>query len=413
MPSPHRERGGEAVGLLKRKNSRKAGCFSGVQTAQGINTVRHPFRAIDGYVPLKTAEHTLYAALREAVPIIDAAILKTVRLTGDFTVECDSPYVQREINAFLKTVKVGGCSSGITAFLSAYLDQMLTYGTAAGEIVPCSDGRSIGALYNASLEGIELRAEKNPLNVTVCMKSASGESVPVPNQELILVTPLNPEPGSLCGTSILKGLPFVGGILLKIFNSLGVNWERVGNIRFAVTYKPPGDMSERAFTRERAQQIAEQWGKAMRDGGQVSDFVSVGDVSIKVIGADNQVLDSEVPVRQLLEQIIAKLSIPPFLLGLSWSSTERMSSQQADILTSELEYYRNLLTPVIEKICGLWMRMNGYDGEFEICWNNINLQDETQLANARLLNAQALQLEEQAEGEQNEAGTDFKERNTQ
>lgn len=388
------------MGLLKRKG-KTADCFSGVQTAQGLNTVRHPFRALDGYVPLKTAEHTLYAALREAIPIIDAAILKTVRLTGDFTVECESPRVQKEINTFLKTVKVGGCSNGISAFLSVYLDQMLTYGTAVGEIIPCADGKNIGALYNASLEGVELKAEKNPLDVTVCMKTMSGESIPVPNQELILVTPLYPEPGKLCGTSVLKGLPFVGGILLKIFNTLGINWERVGNIRFAVTYKPPGDMSERAFTRERAQQIAKQWSRAMRDSAQVSDFVSVGDVSIKVIGADNQVLDSEVPVRQILEQIIAKLSIPPFLLGLSWSSTERMSGQQADILTSELEYYRNLLNPVIEKICSLWMRMNGYDEIFEICWNNINLQDETQLANARLLNAQARQLEEHtAEGKE-------------
>ena len=45
------------------------------------------------------------------------------------------------------------------------------------------------------------------------------------------------------------------------------------------------------------------------------------------------------------------MGIPPFLLGLTWSSTERMSSQQADILTSELEAYRRLLNPVIEKIC--------------------------------------------------------------
>ena len=163
---------------------------------------------------------------------------------------------------------------------------------------------------------------------------------------------------------------------------------------------------------DRAGQLAKEWSRAMHGPG-VSDFVAVGDVQIKAIGADGQQMDSEVPVRQMLEQIVAKMGIPPFLLGLSWSSTERMSSQQADILTSELEYYRNLLTPVIEKICGLWMRMNGEDEEFEICWNNINLQDETQLANARLLNAQARQLEEQAEGEQNEAGTDYKERKAQ
>ena len=59
--------------------------------------------------------------------------------------------------------------------------------------------------------------------------------------------------------------------------------------------------------------------------GEVRDFVAVGDVDIKVIGADNQIIDTEIPVRQLLEQIVAKLSVPPFLLGLTWSSTERMS----------------------------------------------------------------------------------------
>ena len=82
----------------------------------------------------------------------------------------------------------------------------------------------------------------------------------------------------------------------------------------------------------------------------VKGFVAVGDVSIKVIGADNVVLDSEVPVRQLLEQIVAKTGLPPYMLGLYWSTTERMSAQQADILTSELEYYRMILTPVLTKI---------------------------------------------------------------
>lgn len=74
--------------------------------------------------------------------------------------------------------------------------------------------------------------------------------------------------------------------------------------------------------------------------GAVRDFVAVGDVDIKVIGADSQVLDSEVPVRQILEQLIARTGIPPFLLGLSWSSTERMSAQQADLLTSEITAIR-------------------------------------------------------------------------
>lgn len=82
--------------------------------------------------------------------------------------------------------------------------------------------------------------------------------------------------------------------------------------------------------------MAREWRAAM-DGssGSVSDFVAVGNVEIRVIGAHSPILDTEVPVRQLLEQIIAKLGVPPFLLGLHWSTTERMSKQQADLLTSE------------------------------------------------------------------------------
>ena len=48
--------------------------------------------------------------------------------------------------------------------------------------------------------------------------------------------------------------------------------------------------------------------------GRVRDFVAVGDVEIKAIGADEQILDSEVPVRQILEQVVAKTGIPPFMV---------------------------------------------------------------------------------------------------
>ena len=108
-------------------------------------------------------------------------------------------------------------------------------------------------------------------------------------------------------------------------------------MRYSVVYKP-GDASGQIDAQERSEQIAEQWSQAMQESrhGVVRDFVAVGDVQIKVIGADGQILDSEVPVRQILEQLVAKTGLPPFLLGLNWASTERMSAQQTDLLTSEL-----------------------------------------------------------------------------
>ena len=125
----------------------------------------------------------------------------------------------------------------------------------------------------------------------------------------------------------------------------------------------------------------------------VCDFVAVGDVSIRVIGAENHMPDCEIPVRTIMEQLLAKLGIPPFLLGLSWSSTERMSEQQADILTSELEYYRAVVEPVISKIVSMHLRLSGYNSGFEIIWDDINLQDTVELSQARLNNAHAMQIE--------------------
>ena len=165
----------------------------------------------------------------------------------------------------------------------------------------------------------------------------------------------------------------------------------MGNLRYAVTYRPSADGYDKTNARERAMTIAREWSDAMSaaEQGQIKDFIAVGDVDIRVIGADNQVIDSEVPVRQLLEQIVAKLSLPPFLLGLSWSTTERMSAQQADILTSELDYYRRLLTPVIVKICRTFLRLHRIWNEPQVEWSSINLQDEVEHAQARLYNAQA------------------------
>ena len=106
-------------------------------------------------------------------------------------------------------------------------------------------------------------------------------------------------------------------------------------------------------------------------------------------------MESDVPVRQMLEQIVAKLGVPPFLLGLSWSSTERMSSQQADMLTSELTAYRRILEPVLLKICRVWLRLNGFSDEVAIEWDEITMQDEVDHANAAYLTARAAALEKQ------------------
>lgn len=389
------------MGFFKRDNKKKdsenkQGIQRVAQTVTGYS-LNNPFNVFNSYMPLNNSQHLLYASLREAIPIIDSAINKLVRLLGNFEIKCNNKKAEAELKYFLDNVKTGSNNVGFKCFISTYFDRLLTYGTSVAEIIPYKDYSGIYGIYNADNDDILLKTKNNnPLELQVCVRGANGEVTPVRNQELIMLTSLNPQPNKIGGTSILQGLPFVSNILLKIFTAIGQNWDRAGNVRFAVTYKPPNDGTDGAFTQQRAEMIAKEWSKAMQDKG-ISDFVAVGDVDVKVIGADNQILDCQTPGRLLLEQIVSKLSIPPFLLGLSWSSTERMSSQQADILTSELEHYRYLLNPVISKVSGLWLTMNGYSTQHEIIWNNINLQDEVELANARLLNTQADQLENKKE----------------
>lgn len=380
------------MNLFKRKNSENMN-FA-VQTASGADRSSNEIFRLNNYSGTSVYERRLYKSLRESVPIIDAAIHKIIRLVGGFKAECPDICVQNKLNSFLENVRVNGCETGIDSFAASYLDQLLTYGTSVGEIVLDSDGEDVAALYNSSLDDVEIIVDESPFDVKFCSVENGGKIIPVKYPELILFSAIMPEAGKIYGTSILKGLPFVSDILLKIISAVGTNWERIGNVRFAVTYKPTE--SDRGFSRERAMQIASEWSKAMKSR-EPRDFISVGDVGIKVIGADNQIPDSEVPVRQMLEQIVAKLSIPPFLLGLSWSSTERMSSQQADILTSELEYYRRVLNGTIRKICSVYLKIHGISDNFKIVWDNINLQDEVELAKARLYSAQAEEIEKRNE----------------
>lgn len=337
------------------------------------------------------AERELYSSLREAVPIIDAAIGKIVRLLGNFKVTAHDNRAQSIVDDFIKNVTIRGSSRGLYGFICTYIDELLTYGEAVGEMVLSNDGEQISALYNASLDDVQIVPCKSPLKLLVC-KNDCGDITPVKNQELVLTTLLNPKAGTACGTSVLKSLPFVSSILLRIFGSIKTNWERVGDVRFAVTYKP--EQNGAALTQEGAKLIADEWKKAMRSDS-VCDFVSVGDISVKVIGAENQMPDCDIPIKHIMEQILAKLGIPPFMLGISWSSTERMSEQQADILTSELEYYRKVLNPVISKIIGTQLRLCGFNCGFDIEWNNINLQDSVELSQARFNNARAMQIEKE------------------
>lgn len=332
-------------------------------------------------------EKELFDRLRYSVPIIDSAIMKIIRLTGGFRLVCSDENFQSELDDFCNNIPVGLTGKSLSNFVDNFLDSLLTYGSAVGEIVNDTETMNIAGLWNGDVSKIKVTSDSSPFIRSYAVRDSDGTLRRVKNPENIVYSSLTG------GHSLLRGLPALSTVLMKIYRCISENFDRAGNIRYAVTYKP--DKDDLTNARERASQIAKEWSDGMRSSkyGQVKDFVAVGDIDIKVIGAENQLFDTNVPVRQILEQIVSKLSIPPFLLGLNWSSTERMSSQQADILTSELEYYRRLITPVICDIGNAFLCSQGANAVCSVEWDNINLQDESVLAQARLRNAQAMEIE--------------------
>lgn len=368
-----------------RRKKEKAGVAAVCQLRGGD---RHPFGAVRGFVPLGGGEERVYRELREAIPVLDAAVGKMVRLCGGFAVKCKSAEAQKKLNDFLRMMPCGRGQMGIESFLSGYLDSLLTYGRAVGELVVA--GGRLRAVCWGDVTALEVQEGENALDMVLWGMDSHGLMRPLPYQNLLLFTTWHPEPAHPYGVSMFRGMPFLADILLKIYNTIGSNWERAGNIRYSVICKGGEDLDP-AAAQERGKAVAAEWARAMEDGknGTVRDFVAVGDVEISVIGGEAPILDSEVPVRQIMEQLVAKTGLPPFLLGLSWSTTERMSTQQADLLTSELWALRRAVEPAMRKICGTFLALEGLDNRVEIVWDDISLQDIIQEAQAELYRAQA------------------------
>ena len=342
---------------MKRKQKEAVGVTALCQLRSGRE---HPFGMLKHFTPLGGGEERIYRQLRESIPVLDAAVGKMVRLCGGFTVNCPNPKSQQMLTDFLKRCPCGYGQVGIDCFLSAYLDNLLTYGRSIGEMVV--SGGKLRAVCWGDVTALDVHEGANPLETELWGMDSSGTMVPLPYQHLLLFTTLHPEPEHPYGVSNFRGMPFLAEILLKIYNTIGTNWERAGNVRYSVICKGGEDLDP-VTAQERGKAVAAEWARAMEDSknGTVRDFVAVGDVQIKVIGGEAPILDSEVPVRQILEQLVAKTGLPPFLLGLSWSTTERMSAQQADLLTSELWAMRRAVEPVVRKICETFLALEGLD----------------------------------------------------
>ena len=108
-----------------------------VQTVQLRGWEQHPFAGLRSFTPQRSGEVRLYQAVREAVPVVDAAICKLIRLSGGVQVFCESAGTQTRLRQFLERVPVGRGQYGMNAFLEQSVEPLLVCGGAVGEDGAC------------------------------------------------------------------------------------------------------------------------------------------------------------------------------------------------------------------------------------------------------------------------------------
>ena len=233
-----------------------------VAVCQLRNGAAGSFGALRSMVPLGGGEEELYRRIRESIPALDAAVSKLVRLSGGFQVQCKQAYAQKKLEAFLREMPCGYGQVSIDSFLAAYVDSLLTYGRAVGEVL-VRKGHVQGVCWG-DVTRLQVCQGDSPMDVVLWGPDQNGQMMPLKYQHLLLFTALNPEAKHPYGVSMFRGMPFLADILMRIYNTIGSNWDRAGNVRYSVVCKGGEDLDP-AVAQERGKQVAQEWARAMEE----------------------------------------------------------------------------------------------------------------------------------------------------
>jgi len=135
--------------------------------------------------------------------------------------------------------------------------------------------------------------------------------------------------------------------------------------------------------------------------GQTVDIVQplTDDMSLEIgILGDGKFIEGiEVPLTLIVDQITGRTGLPKWMLGITRKTgglSESLSEQEADMLGSDIKWYRQQFEEIIHRIVWLkqvWTKNVGKG--YQIEWDEINLRDDKSQAESRKLNSEALNLE--------------------
>lgn len=368
----------------------------------------------------------LYEALREAIPPLDAAIDRYCTLDGIVRVTGKNEALVAEIEDWAATVPVNDLQQGLQAFYTTQGNELYEQGFVIGEFVYSEAVDDVIGLRVADSKGVYFKRGtdkqlevwyREPARIrtradgmadierllrngyaadTAVAQMLSREGYVKLDRALLTYDGFHVEGNNPYGTSLLRPMPFVARILLSMDNALGHTWSRFGDPMYHVNYKTAARVDAAELEKRRttlATRLSDMIN--IRRNGNTSDFVTaVGKddmIDIKVIGADNQVLEIEQPARHLLEQIVSKTGIPSWLLGFNWTTAERLAAKQCEILLQESKTRWVMRKPNLVRIIEAMLRARGRTwnrGDWDLVQEMPNVSDLVAIAQADFLRAQ-------------------------
>ncbi|MEN6538936.1 MAG: minor capsid protein [Mizugakiibacter sp.] len=384
-----------------------------------------PWQDMLGYVP-RLVNPYFYEALREAIGPIDGAINRLVTLDGIIRVRGGNDALTQLIqNELLASIPVNDEEAGLQAFYASQSNELYEQGFAVGELVMDAKGRELIGLRVADSKGIVFHRNdrgvletwyrpptpkaagrmdgsdqiETVLRNTVGLATTAlidGNYAQLADGSTIYVA-YQPEADGPYGTAIMRSIEFVAQILLTIQNAQAQVWGRYGDPPLSLTYKTKNRALNADQLAKRRDLLASQLASVLdaKRKGNSADFVqAIGaddDIIINVIGAQGFELQIEMPARHMMEQILAKFGLPAWMLGMQWSTAERMADQQSEMVLQEARTRFERRKAGLNRLVATWLRGRGKTwkaGDWELYQELPSLADELKRAQADFLRAQ-------------------------
>lgn len=343
-----------------------------------------------------------YDMLRATIPPCDILPLKYISLIGHHRVNTfRNQRISDLLTEFQKKVPVNYFDKGINSFIFQLLDSGIGKGMGFGEIVPLKSLNGISYLKIARANDFRFIKEKDE---TLSLGSAKFDSFLVKRfseQQYILYYGPEKRDGHPQGYSIFHSMPFVTQIYHRLLKDIDLLADRFGNASIFTILK--GEANSNAETiKALAQEIQSEVTTVMqakRVGQPRDSFVGLPegiDIEFKILGEGGEKIIPMLrfPLEFIIDNITSKSGLPAWMLGFHRGTTERLSDNEADMIVERIKWYRDGLTPLLDRIYTMFLILTGNAGnKIEVEWDEVNLKDEKSQSQARYMNASAMEKE--------------------